>query len=74
METESYDRQECTIGVFEAAYQLTSNQMEGKRRGSSYRNRNSKGNIRHADRERGEAVFVLELKVQMRKGKTKLSI
>lgn len=43
------------------AYQLTSNQMEGKseeRRGGGHRNRNLKVNIRELDRNRGGAVFV----------------
>lgn len=42
------------------AYQLTSNQMEGKsaeRRGGSHRNRNSKVNIRRVDRKRGGAAL-----------------
>lgn len=42
------------------AYQLTSNQMEGKseeRRGGGQRNRNSKVNIRRVDRETGGAVL-----------------
>lgn len=45
------------------AYQLTSNQMEGKgegRREGSHRNRNPKGNIRDVDEKRGGAVFVLQ--------------